>query len=489
MMRHIVAGIALALSAQALVGQTASVPSYVAPNVTPNVTLADTSHGTPHARQAMVSDWTQRHVLYPESKDDFVMARAEQDPRWLQNWYFRHPQQWWPGPWRGHRQRSRRDWSVALEATPAVGFGPLVDFTFDIAPETGYGTLNTTAVSGGQFLATAGSVTITGGVDVGTYPLYPGGPGVTVSPFGSFDYDNVLYLSTDPPLDMDGLLFTGPGLEINIWGNSPGNYSYYDSTSGGVYPTELTENGTFTFGAAAPGGGQTWPAKFSFDVTAAPSCANDFVVIGIPATPAAGGQANIVGVNNLYSGSAGALCPVGPTVMFAYASGTGQVPASITLSQDGTQIAYIENLPTGSSYFHVLKIGTTANEGTSPTAAVVPGAGGSNAVDQSVLLSPDGGTTNQSSTNAPWIVYTSHDSNDVAYATTYSTAGSGSGYFYKISNVFNGGTPTIVWSVPITAVPSTPVHDRITNNVFFTDSNGCIDYVTDNGLPPAVVYS
>ena len=92
--------------------------------------------------------------------------------------------------------------------------------------------------------------------------------------------------------------------------------------------------------------------------------------------------------------------------MFAYASGTGQVPASVVISQNGTQIAYIENLPTGSSYFHVLTLGTTGTNGTSATAAVVPGsAGGNNAVDQRVLLSPDGGTTNQSSTNAVFVDY------------------------------------------------------------------------------------
>jgi len=177
-------------------------------------------------------------------------------------------------------------------------------------------------------------------------------------------------------------------------------------------------------------------------------------------------------------------------VTFAYASGTGQVPASVAVSQDGNQVAYVENLTTGSSYFHVLTIGTTGTNGTSATAAVAPGsAGGNNALDQTVLLSPDGGTTNQSSTNTVWVVYTSDDANDVAYATTYSSAGSGSGYLYKISNVFNGSAkPTLVWSVPINAVPSTPVYDSVSNNVFFTDSNGRIDYVTDTGTSPSVVY-
>jgi hypothetical protein len=120
----------------------------------------------------------------------------------------------------------------------------------------------------------------------------------------------------------------------------------------------------------------------------------------------------------------------------------------------------------------------------------VPGSGGgNNAVDQSVLLSPDGGTTNQGSTNAAFVVYTHGDTNDVAYVTTYSAAGSGSGYLYKISNLFNGSaTPTLVWSVAIDAVPSTPVYDSVSNKVFFTDSNGRIDYVEDTGPPPSVVY-
>lgn len=444
-----------------------------------------------HVRQGVVSDWTSHHVLYPEPKDDSARARmaavAGRDPRWLENWYRRHREAWWPGYHRRGHVPSRRDWSRPLEAAPIVGFGPIFDFTFDISPEIGYGSLNAIDMGGNTFLATAGGLNITGGSDIGTYPLYPGGPGATTSPLGSFSYDDVVSPSVAPPLDEDGLLFTAPGFEINIWGNSPGNYSFYDSTGAGNYGLQLTENGSFTLDIA-PGGGQTFPAKYTFDLNAAPSCTNDYVAIGIPAALQVENQGNIVGVNNLYSGSPGALCPSGPTVMFAYISGTGQVPAPLTPSQDGTQLAYIENLPTGSSYFHYLLLGTTGTNGSSPTEAVVPGAaGGNNAVDHSVLLSPDGGVTNQSSTNAPWVNYTAGDLTDVAYATTYSAV-SGTGYLYKIANVFNGAAPTIVWSLPIDAIPSTPIYDTVSQNIFFTDSNGRIDYVTDNGAPPVVVY-
>src|ERR1700728_666551 len=459
-MKGIVAAIAFALTAQVLMGQTG-----------------------PRARLGIASDWTHHHLLYPDSNDFRAMAESRTDPRSVQNWYLRHREAWWPERHPVPGKRTRRDWSVPVTASPSTfGFEPRFDFSFDISPDIGYGSLSTTDIGNGEFLATAGSLTVTGGLEVGTYALYPGGPGIVTSPSGLFLYDSVLYPSTIPAIDVDGLLFLGSGLEINIWGNSPNSYTF-DNNSNGIQdvgePFTLNE---------APGGGQTFPAKFVFDVTAAPSCANDFVAIGIPANPASGGQANLVGVNNLYSEGTGALCSTGPTVMFAYASGSGQVPASVVLSQTGKQIAYIENLPTGSSYFHVLTLGTTGTNGTSATAAVVPGTG-NNAVDKRVLLSPNGGTTNQSSTDAVFVLYTNNDANDDAYVTTYSTSGTGSGYLYKISNVFNGSaTPTIVWSAPISAIPSSPVYDSVSNKVFFTDSNGRIDYLTDSGSSPSVVY-
>lgn len=436
-------------------------------------------------RTPVVSDWSHHHVLFPESQDYWATARLQRDARWMSTWYLRHPHTWWPGFQRGPintSKSSHRDWSVSLGTAT---YESLIDYRFTISTQSGYGSLNTSDQGGGSFLATTGSLTLTAGADIGTYPLYPGGPGVATSPANAFNFDNVVFYTTNPPLDVDGLLFrnTAGTLEINIWGNSTDNYSYYDHTSAG-YGTQLTAPGTFT-NNFDPGGGQTFPAKYTFDITAAPSCANDYVVIGVAATPASGGQANLVGYNNLYRGTGG-LCGTGnPTVMFAYASGTGEVPASVTISQDGTQLGYIENLLTKSSYFHVLKIGTGAGNGTSATAAAVPGTG-NNAVDQRVLLSPDGGTTKQSSTTAPFIVYTTNDANDVAYATTYTWNGSASGYLYKIKNVFSG-TPTIVWSAAINAVPSAPVYDTVSNKIFFTDGNGRIDFVTDNGSSPSAV--
>jgi len=46
---------------------------------------------TPHVPRSVVSDWTHRHLLYPDSKDASVMERVRKDPRWAHNWYLRHP--------------------------------------------------------------------------------------------------------------------------------------------------------------------------------------------------------------------------------------------------------------------------------------------------------------------------------------------------------------------------------------------------------------
>jgi hypothetical protein len=67
------------------------------------------------------------------------------------------------------------------------------------------------------------------------------------------------------------------------------------------------------------GGRISGPAKFVFDVTAAPSCTTDFVVTGISAN-GSGTQANIIGLNRLYTnpGGTGFCAGTGPLVMFAY---------------------------------------------------------------------------------------------------------------------------------------------------------------------------
>jgi len=61
-----------------------------------------------------------------------------------------------------------------------------------------------------------------------------------------------------------------------------------------------------------------YPAQYGFEVNPPLSCANDYVVYGLNVVGPTGGQANLIALNNLYSGT-GEICGTGgPSVLFAY---------------------------------------------------------------------------------------------------------------------------------------------------------------------------
>lgn len=122
-----------------------------------------------------------------------------------------------------------------------------------------------------------------------------------------------------------------------------------------------------------------YPAKFSFDVTATPDCTNDFVVFPINATPhnppVSPAQANIVALNNLYTGTSSTSCGsplTAPTFLWSYgvvaAVGPAGVASSPTLSLDGTKVAFVDT----NTVLHVVTWAANAN--TYIAASGVPGA-------------------------------------------------------------------------------------------------------------------
>ncbi|MFZ2020534.1 MAG: hypothetical protein WAV06_02275, partial [Terracidiphilus sp.] len=405
--------------------------------------------------------------------------------------------------------------ATATGLLPATTFEPIFDFSVNMGLK-GFGTINTLDLlaqnqTSGQYLATSGALTATSAPIAGytgTYNMILGGPAPIGDRYGSFVADNLLF-PLYPDHSVEPLGNFGLGFDDLSNNSNELHFLYYEGILLDYFQSG-TQTGTDGGGLpffSDPGGGQTFPAKYTFDVTAAPSCTGDYVAMGIPANAVAGGQPNIVGYNDLYTGSSptGICSGTGPTLMFAYASAggstPGEVPGSISISTDGTQLAYIEDeFPSSSnsnpsSYFHVLMIGTSGTNGsqsssTSAPVAVAPGAaGGNNASDTAVQLTASG-CTNQGSTTSPYIDF----ADNTAFVTTYawSSTGAGSGCLYKIINVFGdtGSTvPTIQWSVSISAAPSSPVFDNVTGKVFFTDSNGNIDFVTDDGLTASGITS
>jgi hypothetical protein len=226
----------------------------------------------------------------------------------------------------------------------------------------------------------------------------------------------------------------------------------------------------------ALGGGriaaQMYPAKYSFDPGAPPDCTNDYVVFALDVVGVNHGQANLVGINNLYAGTGG-LCGAAPAVYFAYnvtTLGTGKVATSPVLSLDGKKIAFVETIP-NAAIFHVLT--WAPNTGAIQTAAA-PGA-----AMTSLTFAASGSTR-----SSPWVDY----QNDVAYV------GADDGKVYKITGVFKG-TPAVAgapWPVAIGngAFPlqSSPVLDFRRGLLMVGNGNGRLYSInTASGVVNSVV--
>jgi hypothetical protein len=175
-----------------------------------------------------------------------------------------------------------------------------------------------------------------------------------------------------------------------------------------------------------------------------------------------GAQANIVGLNELYSGSGTPLCGhADPEFIFSYASGVGPVATSPNISRSGTEISYVENDPNIGAILHVLTFGSGATEygaacagsnvGTAmPTCATAPVIPGStaNSVATDFMLplgliaanAVTGAAGAKDSFSSPFVDYV----NDTTYV------GDDNGYVYSI-------TPTFT-STPAYAAGNFPVH-------------------------------
>ncbi|HEV3383537.1 MAG TPA: hypothetical protein VG097_01915 [Gemmata sp.] len=215
-----------------------------------------------------------------------------------------------------------------------------------------------------------------------------------------------------------------------------------------------------------------YPAQYSSNV-ASQSCNSDYVLLGLTVT--SGSQANVVGINNLYTGGSLGCNGGAPWVAFAYNTVTqsgGQILSSPTISADGTKAAFVESATAG-SFFHVLVLpnpipAPPSQTGTvlvpaSPSSCAMPVAAG---CMTTVQISSGANTI-----SAPWIDY----GTDTAYV------GTDDGKLYKISPVFGGGTPAVAadanWPVTVVTagtskVLTDPIVDDTAGKIFMGDENG-----------------
>ena len=243
-----------------------------------------------------------------------------------------------------------------------------------------------------------------------------------------------------------------------------------------------------SLGAGATVGEGMSPAKFTFDINATASCANDFSVFNTSLT--GNTSLNIVGFNDLYAG-AGGLCTTGPSVLFAYHtktdSGLSGTFTSPTLSLDGTQVAYIESgmagtVPPPPGVLHILRWksgdGGTVGAPVLVTTSVTTGANyvTCKATATSCLLSLVFGNASLSTSSEPFYDFDT----DNLYV------GDDSGNLHKFTGVFFGAPAEVTtggWPIVIHSghVLTGPVVDNTSGNIFVNDVDGTLSYVREGG--------
>ena len=215
-----------------------------------------------------------------------------------------------------------------------------------------------------------------------------------------------------------------------------------------------------------------YPAKYRFNL-GTEDCNADYVVFGLTVT--SGTQANLVGINNLYTEASPACNSGSPWVAFAYNTVTqtgGQIKTSPVLSADGTKVAFVESTSSG-SYFHVLVLSNPIPTPPSQTGKVLSPQTPTSCTTPTTVNCMTSLTIQTSSTDSnssPWVDYNA----DTAYV------GADNGLLYKINPVFGGGAPALVstggWPVTVSTqsnkVLTAPIEDTSAGRIFIGDGYG-----------------
>ena len=251
---------------------------------------------------------------------------------------------------------------------------------------------------------------------------------------------------------------------------------------------------SLTAGTATTGSATTYPAKFSFDVNAAPDCVRDYVTFNtsLPGASGPSGTPNIIALNQLYSSQAGSApagyCGTnGPSVMWSYFTGAGSAQTSVVLSGIGDKVAFVETSASG-AVLRILKgvtgEGTTITSPQTPTYSYVNTTVGTPTAwnttncpnGQSCMISVPFQGGNQDTNSSPF-----YD-----YATDALYVADNNGVLHCFSGVFLGMPAEVTtggWPITVNAgkVLTSPVFDSTSHNIFVGDSAGTIWYVRGAG--------
>ena len=264
-----------------------------------------------------------------------------------------------------------------------------------------------------------------------------------------------------------------------------------DWTSRAARRRKKRKDWAVSLGPGAFMGTGQFPAKFTFDINATPSCTADYVAF----TTSVSGALQIVGFDNLYStqGAVGGFCNSnGPSVKWAYntriaGDTAGTTPTSPVLSFDGSKVAYVESRPAGGAILHILKWRPGAG-------VTVQGTIAAPAVPDKIMAAGQAwNTTNCPAANSCVvnIVIQGAQADTLSspfydYALDNLYVGDDNGVLHKFTGVFLG-TPAEVtsggWPLPVHsgAILTAPVYDFVSKNIFVTDNSGRVSFVKEVG--------
>jgi hypothetical protein len=208
------------------------------------------------------------------------------------------------------------------------------------------------------------------------------------------------------------------------------------------------------------------PAKFTWNIDetlTASSCTNDFAVYGLNIAGTTGGQANLVALNQLYTGTGDdGYCPSYAEAQYYWAynatTHSGTVTTSPVLSIDGTKVMYIESTASG-SYLHILE--WYSGDGGTPTVSKAP-----TNTETHISACPASAScmvtvslgANADTYSSPYYDY----SDDILYV------GDNGGILYKVTPVLTGTTAPAVSTLTVSSGNklTSPVYDSTSGNIF-----------------------
>ena len=441
-------------------------------------------------------DWSSKYVVFTGDYTPEHVVKTWNEPRAYAQWLLHGnaPEgsglvRWRPTaiPRRRSRRPIRKDWAISLGAGGvAQGMSP-AKFSFNV---------NAAPSCTADFVvfpidAPTGS---TRSNVVGTFTGEPTSgqtASITLTPTGGTAVTLTLTASSTTNTGLDFEVSTTPATDA---ANLAAAINRNLSSTALDRIVAVASGATVTVHALTPGNRVT--------LTTARTLAN--FTWGTVTAGTNGSQANIVGFNQLYSGSGTSLCNLSnPEFIFSYASGVGPVATSPGLSLSGTKVSYVENDPNIGAILHVLTFGSGSTEyGTSascvnnnnggttlPTCAtnpVIPGStSGSTAAD---FMLPLGLVAANATTGAAGMADSfSSPFTDYANDTTY--VGDNNGFLYAITPTFKatpayagGNFPVHVSPSPATLSPTAITASTTTVTVTVNNSLSLGELVTIAGV-------